>query len=337
MRTALDTYATRYARQLEKAEFEVLAVRGQSIAGTTGKPKLVYADFIERADDRAIRVAFEEACKAFGADIAQSYVKNLAPDEDSDEDDLRSAYVRVSALATVPEIRERIDAEADQLADAWFAQFRTEIRKLSDERQQEYETIRAMATEPRRGALSRPRCRMEDYAMADADEKTVSAPLVGMHVMSDAAGMFPIGTLNDWERAVVVTELERSDSVGWYRNTARASVDSQGVTYRDEVGNWRSMHPDCIFFNEIDGGVRASIVDPHGHHLEDSLVKLQGLARFADEFGNDFYRIEALAKVGTKMKVLNLQDETVRQAVIHAKESVLSLYESDLAGSYTLA
>lgn len=97
------------------------------------------------------------------------------------------------------------------------------------------------------------------------------------------------------------------------------------------------MHPDFIFFNEIDGRVRASIVDPHGHHLEDSLVKLQGLARFAEEFGNDFHRIEALAKVGTKMKVLNLQDETVRQAVIHSKDTVLALYESDIASGYTLA
>lgn len=337
MRTVLDTYATRYARQLEKAEFEVLAVRGQSIAGTTGKPKLVYTDFIERADDRAIRVAFEEACKAFGADVAQSYVNYLAPEEDADDDDLRSAYVRTSALATVPEIRERVDAEADQLADAWFAQFRSQIRGLTDERQQEYETIRAMATEPRRGELSRPRRRLEDYALVEADGKTVPSPLVRMHLMSDTDGKFPIGMLNDWERAVVLTELERPDSVGWYRNPARAAVDSLGVTYRDDVGNWRSMHPDFIFFNEIGGRVKASIVDPHGHHLEDSLVKLQGLARFAEEFGNDFHRIEALAKVGTKMKVLNLQDETVRQAVIHAKETVLALYESDIASGYMLA
>ena len=337
MRTVLDTYATRYARHLEKAEFEVLAVRGQTIAGTIGKPKLTYVDFIERADDRAIRVAFEEACKAFGADVAQSYVNHLAPEEDADDDELRSAYVRTSALATVPEIRERVDAEADQLAEAWFAQFRSEIRKLSDERQQEYETIRAMATEPRRGELSRPRRRMEDYAMVDADERTVPAPLVAMHLMSDADGLFPIGTLNDWERAVVMTEIERPNSVGWYRNPARAAVDSLGVTYRDDVGNWRSMHPDFVFFNEINGRVWASIVDPHGHHLEDSLVKLQGLARFAEEFGSDFHRIEALAKVGTKMKVLNLQDKTVRQAVIHANDTVLALYESDVATNYALA
>ena len=43
------------------------------------------------------------------------------------------------------------------------------------------------------------------------------------------------------------------------------------------------MHPDFVFFNEVDGKMRPSIVDPHGHHLEDSLVKLQGLAKFAED------------------------------------------------------
>ncbi|MFM8855814.1 MAG: DEAD/DEAH box helicase [Actinomycetota bacterium] len=337
MRTVLDSYGTRYARQLERAEFEVLAVRGQAISGTRGSQKLTYIDFIERADDRAIRVAFEEACKAFGADVAQAYVSYLAPEDDADDDELRSAYVRTSALATVPEIREKVDLEADQLAEKWFAQFRSAIKGLSDERQQEYETIRAMATEPRRGELSRPRRRLEDYAIAQSDGGSIPAPLVGMHLMSDADGMFPIGSLNDWERAVVLTELNRPGSVGWYRNPARVAVDSLGVAYRDEVGNWRSMHPDFVFFNDVDGRVRASIVDPHGHHLEDSIVTLQGLARFAEEFGSEFNRIEALAKVGTKMKVLNFQDATVRQAVIHTKESVQALYESDIASEYKLS
>ncbi|OBI95754.1 type III restriction endonuclease subunit R [Mycobacterium alsense] len=337
MRTILDTYATRYARKLDDAEFEVRAVRGQSIAGTVGKSKLTYIDFVERADDRAIRVAFEDARKAFGADIAQSYVNHLAPDDEADDDGLRSAYVKTSALATVPDVREKVDAEADELADRWFVQHRVAIKGLTDERQQDYEIIRALATEPRRGELARPRRRMEDYATTDDAGQIGVAPLVGKHLMSDADGMFPIGTLNDWERAVVIAETKRPDCVGWYRNPARAAVDSLGVTYRDEVGNWRSMHPDFLFFNEINGAVRASIVDPHGHHLEDSLVKLQGLARFAQEYGSEFHRIEALTKIGNHMRVLDLQNATVREAVIHAKGSVQALYESDVAVNYQSA
>jgi hypothetical protein len=334
MRTILDTYATRYARKLNAAEFEVHAVRGQSIAGTVGKSKLTYVDFVERADDRAIRVAFDDARKAFGGDIAQSYVNHLAPHDETDDDGLRSAYVKTSALATVPEVREKVDAEADEITDRWFVHHRVAIKGLTDERQQDYEAIRALATDPRRGELARPRRRMEDYAIVDSGGQTGMAPLIGKHLMSDADGMFPIGNLNDWERAVVVAETGRTDCVGWYRNPARAAVDSLGVTYRDEVGNWRSMHPDFIFFNEINGAVRPSIVDPHGHHLEDSLVKLQGLARFAFEYGSEFHRLESLTKIGSVMKVLDFQSATVCEAVLHAKGAVLPLYESDIAVDY---
>ncbi|MGH3570668.1 MAG: hypothetical protein ACRDUW_02380 [Pseudonocardiaceae bacterium] len=250
MHTILDTYATRYAKQLEKAVFEVWAVRGQAIAGTVGASRLIYSDFVERADDRAIRIAFEDARKAFGADIAQSYVNHLAgPDDDEADDDLRDAYVKTSALATVPEVRVKVDKEADDLVATWFAQHRVAIRGLPDEQQQEYEVIRALATEPQRGELSRPRSRMEDYTSVDDSGQVGVAPLVGKHLMSDEHGMFPIASLNEWERQVVVTELKRLDSVGWYRNPARAAVDSLGITYRDAVGNWRSMHPDFIFFN----------------------------------------------------------------------------------------
>lgn len=338
LRNILDTCATRYSKQLENAEFEVWAVRGQGIAGTVGKPKLSYIDFVERADDRAIRVAYDDAKRAFGADIAQSYINHVAgPDDESDDDGLRTAYVRTSALATVPDVRIKVDAEADEVAAKWFADYRVDIKSLPDDRQQEYEDIRALATEPQRGELSRPRSRMEDYATIDSNNQQGLAPLVGKHLMSDADGMFPIGSLNDWEQQVVVTELKRPDSVAWYRNPARTAVDSLGVSYRDEKGDWRSMHPDFIFFNEIGGNVRASIVDPHGHHLEDSLVKLQGLARFAETYGEEFHRIEAITKIGSAMRVLDLQNPEVRAAVLRENRSVTALYDSTAAANYDSA
>ena len=335
MHTILDTYATRYAKQLESAVFEVWAVRGQAIAGTVGASQLVYSDFVERADDRAIRVAFDDARKVFGADIAQSYVNHLAgPDDDEVDDDLRDSYVKTSALATVPEVRVKVDKEADDLAVSWFSQHRVAIRGLPDEHQQEYEVIRALATEPQRGELSRPRSRMEDYSTVDDSGQLGVALLVDKHLMSDQEGMFPIASLNEWERAVVVAELKRSDSVGWYRNPPRAAVDSLGVTYRDAVGNWRSMHPDFIFFNEVGGKVRASIIDPHGHHLDDSLLKLRGLARFAQEYGGEFHRIEAVTKIGTTMRILDLQIPAVREALIRGDDTPIELYQSDLAVVY---
>ncbi|MGN6686928.1 MAG: DEAD/DEAH box helicase [Actinomycetales bacterium] len=332
MHRVLDAARVRHPDLLKRAVSEIWAVRGQAIAGRVGKNQLTYQDFVERADDRAIQVGFADAKKAFGADVAQSYVNHLTADDD--DDSLRDAYVTTSALAIVPEVRSQIDREADELARRWFADYRVAIKGLPDERQQDYEDIRALATEPQQGELKRPRSRIEDYVEVLPGGQQARAPMVAGHLMSDDDGMFPIGSLNAWERDVVIKELSRPDLVGWYRNPPRQAVDSLGVAYRDEVGNWRSMHPDFIFFHEIDRVVRPSIVDPHGHHLEDSLVKLQGLARFAEQFGSDFHRIEAVSKLGASMKILDLKVRAVRDAILASKRPPLELYESDFATDY---
>ncbi len=332
MHLVLDAARTRYPDLLKKAVNEIWSVRGQAISGRTGESKLTYQDFVERADDRAIQVGFSDAKKAFGGDVAHSYVNHLTAGDD-DDDTLRDAYVTTSALAIVPEVRAQIDREADELAQRWFADYRVLVKGLSDDRQQEYANVQALATEPQEGTLIRPRTRIEDY-VEDVDGQLAQAPMVDRHLMSDADGMCPIGALNVWEREVVVKELSRPTSVGWYRNPPRQSVDSLGIAYRDEVGNWRSMHPDFVFFNHIDGAVIPSIVDPHGHHLEDSLVKLQGLAKFAKEYGDRFHRIEAVTKLANSMRILDLKLPAVRDAVLASKKPPLELYESNVAIDY---
>ena len=333
MHTVLDSLAVRYKDELREAMEEIWAVRGMTIAGRRSTGKLTYTDFVERADDRAILVGFGDAKKAFGADVAQSYVNHLA-DEDDDDDRLREAFVAVSGLAIVKKVREAVDREADDLAEKWFAEHRVAIRELPDEKQQDVEDIRASATDPKLGELSRPRTRMEDYAVVLEGGQIEVAPLADRHLMADEAGDFPLSSLNEWEYEVVIRELDRPSSLACYRNPPRSAVDSLGVTYRDDVGNWRSMHPDFIFFNAVGGEVRASIVDPHGHHLADSTIKLQALARFAGEFGSEFHRIEALAKVGNQMRVLDMQQEHVRSGILASRAVPLEMYESDLAINY---
>jgi type III restriction enzyme len=332
----LDEARTTYAREMEKAVQEVWDVHLQAIAGRIGRPgaKLTYTDFLERADDRAIRVAFEDARKAFGPDVAQSYVNHLADSDDSGDDSLREAFVATAALATVREVRDLIDRESDELAADRFAEYSDRIRELVDLRRADYDEIRALATTPQIALLGRPRTRIEDYLDDREDGQAFLAELMPKHLMADESGMCPVAKLNEWELEVVKRELARPDSVGWYRNPPRQTSDSLGVAYRDEVANWRSMHPDFIFFNRIDGVVRASIVDPHGHHLEDSMVKLQGLARFAADHGDRFHGIHAVSRAGISMRVLDLKIPVVRDAVLAAKPPPIELYLSDIAIEY---
>lgn len=333
MHLILDTYSTRYGNLLDQQIDEVLRVDIQEISGTSTADKLTYREFSMRADDRAIRSAFEDAKKAFGADIAQSYVNHLAGDDDGDDDGLREAFVRTSAIAMIKEVREKVDQEASELVDSWFARNRDKIKSLPDVRKQNYEDIRAMTTDPQRGVLGQPRSRMEDYKVLE-DDTEIYAPLAGRHIMSDEDGMFPMSSLNKWEQKVVNAELAQNGTIGWYRNPPRQAADSIGIAYRDGQGNWRSMHPDFVFFQEVDGKVRASIVDPHGTHLDDAVIKLRALAQFAQKFGDEFHRIEAVAQVGTTMKVLDMTKPAVREGVMYEGKTAAEFYESDFAADY---
>ena len=334
---ALSAFATRYSGEVDSAAQEVQDVHVKEVAGRYGMKGLSYAEFVERADDRAIRTGFEAAKKAFGADIAQSYVNHLAgpDDEDSDDDGLREAYIRAAALATVKEVRNKVDLDALEVTDRLFAQHRVAIKQLPDVRQQVYEDIRAMTTDPQKGVLRPPRTRIEGFSLVEEDGQITAAPLAPLHLMSDDGGQFPLTSLNNWEREVVLAELARPNVRGWYRNPSRAAVDSLGIAYRDDdTGNWRSMHPDFVFFHEVGGKIVASIVDPHGHHLDDALMKLKALARFAGTYGEAFHRIEALAEVDGRMKVIDMKIDAVREAVLVGKHSAVDLYRSSIAVDY---
>lgn len=328
----LDGLAIIHKVELATAVDEIHKVHVQTLTGVTGEDGITYGTRVIKADDRAIRTGFEDAKRAFGADVAMSYVNHLCALTDDDEA-LREAYVQTAALATVKVIREKIDKESDATAEQWFDQHRVSILSLSDERQQEYEEIRSLATEPQRSVLRRPKNRLEAFSVATETGKEPAA-LVKLHLMSDETGDYPVGGLNQWEREIVEIELNRKDTSGWYRNPAHNGVDSLAVAYRDEQANWRTMHPDFLFFNRIDGQIKASIVDPHGHHLADSLVKLQGLARFAERYGDAFHRIEATAKIGTNWKVLDLKKLAVQDLVKTYQGDVINLYKDELAATY---
>lgn len=333
----LDALADLHDGELRTAEIEVRTVRGMRIQGSRGGKKLTYSDFNEQADERAVRVAYEEAKRAFGASIADSYIDHLAAPESDDDDALRAAYVKAAALATVKDVREKIDATATEIVKEWFESHRPAIKGLADERRSTYEEIKAQAVDPQVTRLDRPKSHVEDFAEVDKQTKQLkAAELLKKHLMTDADGWFPLSSLNGWEREVIRTEAERPDFVGWYRNPSVTRPDSLGIAYRDGIGNWRTLHPDFLIFSEIRGEIRPSIVDPHGTHLDDSIVKLNGLARYAEEHGDRFHRIDAIGTNGssTELRVLDMLDPAVRDAVRQAWGTANELFGSVAAVRY---
>jgi type III restriction enzyme len=94
------------------------------------------------------------------------------------------------------------------------------------------------------------------------------------------------------------------------------------------------MRPDFLFFSpQLDGSVAADIVDPHRTDLTDSLPKLRGLAKYAETHAGVFRRVDAVAEMGGKWKVLDLTDGEVRRAV-YSVQDAKGLYEGKLAAEY---
>jgi type III restriction enzyme len=146
--------------------------------------------------------------------------------------------------------------------------------------------------------------------------------------------LFPASFNSSWENKVLLAELEREGNIAWYRNPARASQDSLGVTYEEEGGETKIVRPDFIFFARLpDSSIVADIVDPHGYHLADALPKLQGLARYAETNAEHFRRIEAVTAIGNGYKVLDISEPAVR-AAIHDATNAKTLYESSFATEY---
>jgi hypothetical protein len=189
-----------------------------------------------------------------------------------------------------------------------------------------------MSTDPTDIDLSRPRSSMEATTVREADGSETPLPTYPRHLLCDEKGDFP-AELNDWERDVLQAEIQRPGFLAWYRNPSRATQDSLGIAYADN-GQTKIMRPDFLFFaQQADGTVVADLVDPHGTQFSDALPKLRGLAHYAETHPEAFRRIEAVAKVGAALRVLDLTDAVVRQAVDEAADAV-SLYTGAFASDY---
>ena len=325
----LDSLAARHKAKVDAAVEEVLTVRGETIRARRGEAGVNVEGYAEVADDRSIREAYREAARALSPAVAGAYVDHLAGGDDPDavDDGLRDAYLRVAALGTIPEVREGLDKAADELAKQWFAQFRVAIKGLSDERETVYNAVQAMSPRPEAGWLSRPNVRMEETAVLDKDGDEKALPTRERHLLSDEDGLFPVASLNGWEIDVVDVELARPGVLAWYRNPSRGSQDSVGIAYEDDNGEWKVLRPDFVFFSRVGQDVKVSVVDPHSHHLSDALGKLRGLARYAEEYAGKVHRVESVTKMNDRLRVLDLTEPKVREAVREAG-SAASVYEN---------
>jgi hypothetical protein len=335
MHRVLDDFIAERAQAFAEKRAAVMTVEGRTIIADMLKGQTSDALFQANADDAVVGDAYRRTARIVSPDIARTYTIELAKRKPEAEDDFDDALIDaredVAALLLLENLQVIFDAEAKRLSDAWFVEYRDSIKELPHDRQEAYRQIVALSTDPQDVDLAQPVSRFEPTKARENDGTETIIPNFKHHVLCDEHGLYP-ADLKSWEDAVLTAEMKRDNFKFWYRNPDRPSQDSLGISYADG-DDTKIVRPDFIFFAEQDSRIVVDIIDPHGFHLADALPKLQGLARYAETHSQFYRRIEAVAEMGGKLRLLDLTRADVRQAVLEAKNAE-SLYKSAVAGDY---
>lgn len=331
----LDQAQDDFSEAIANARQSVLVVEGKTAKTDVNTQKTTFDDFVEDADLVVIDDAYKRAARLLSPDLAKTYSEHLANqnDDDTDEEEaLVKAHTDIAAIGMVPAIKDVLEKEAEKLANTWLTDHKGAIKSLKDERQDVYRELRELSANPLDVTLAIPRNRLQ--ATIELKENGTKVPLTRFesHLLCDAEGLFP-AHFNSWEKEVLTEESKHANFLGWYRNPSSASPESLGITYPVD-GQQSILRPDFIFFSQMeDGSVKAHIVDPHGDHFADSLPKLLGLSDYAEQYAQDYGRIEAVAKVNEAFRALDLTNVAVRKA-IRASQSAKALFSGANAKPY---
>ncbi|HDG1695488.1 MULTISPECIES: DEAD/DEAH box helicase [Enterobacteriaceae] len=337
LHAVLDKFQTQNAEKIKNKRNAVLVVDGKAVVASLKNKVMTFNEFWEEADVAVIDDAYRRAARIFSPDVSRTYVEYLADkvadrEEDAEEylEAIMEARVTVAGLGLVMEVQDYFDAEADKLAKAWLAEYTPQIKSLKDERKEAYRQIVEMSTEPQDVDLVRPENKFE-MTRAREGEKETDLPVWKHHLLCDESGNYP-AQLNQWETTVFEIETKREGFAFWYRNPQYTGQSSLGIAYV-EAEQYKIVRPDFLFFAEQDGKMAVDLVDPHGLHLADALPKLKGLALYAEHHPDVYRRIESVAEVKGKLRVLNLKRQDVQDAVAIA-ENAEQLFSSGLADDY---
>lgn len=361
---AMEGAAMDYPEELAKAIEDVETVNLREIR-TDLKTGATTSDATVRisASERSINVAMQEAERIFGPNLAKGFVKWQVAQQGAQNASLTSLFgalrvarIRTAALAQVPAAVDRVITRAAQLGQELRDKYRVEALSQNEARASVYRAIYEQSDTPTRMPLIRP----TNWQVASssaleniAGERSSVKPLKRYenHMMVwPVDGRFP-AHFNEWEEEVLRVESKRPNFLRWFRN-AGASDSSLNIAYpldfdgtsaslvpfgrREQKLQWGRLRPDFIFFHEVDGEIRGSIVDPHGFHLADALPKLRGLARFVEAYPGEYHRVEAVAKVGeNNYRVLDINDKAVRDQIRLAESAEALFRDSEVSRKYS--
>jgi len=282
-------------RVTERAKLDV---RGVTVALAADAPEATESVQLELAAEN-VDDLFDAAGRKLGEGLHKAWWKARVTAEGADRG---RAKLEACALAADPSALTALEMAAQTTVQRWLKEYQPGMGRLPEQRQQDYNEIRRLASSPEEVAVAYPQ----------TIEVTKGTKDWQQHLYTDAVGNFP-ATFNRWESAVVTEVLGRHDVVGWLRNVDRKSW-SVSIPYRLH-GNYQALYPDFLIVRTENGRPVIDILDPHLLSLEDAPAKAAGMAEYAARHGHQFGSIQLIVVDGENVKRLDLCAERVRDKV----------------------
>ncbi len=269
--------------------------------------------------EQDVETVFSRSFVTLTEELAMSYVQHRF-----DPKDENAVYWRCKLeaflLSQDASVVSPVEIEGQVLLEAAYEKRKPEISKLSDERRAAYRRIMQTSREFRATEPSIPdplRIKTDKNAVAHND-----------HLFVPDKGDFK-AALNSWETSVLATARKGVGFAGWLRNYARKPW-SIAYTYTNSEGQITPGYPDFVVFRREGKHVVVDLLEPHHTNSADSLAKVKGLCRFAENHGEKLARIEWIRIEGSQIKRLNVNSPQVRANVLatNVDSAIDSLFDA---------
>jgi type III restriction enzyme len=179
-----------------------------------------------------------------------------------------------------------IEAAAGEAFDGLYDKHKKRFNQLTEQRRAAYEKLRISTAKPTE----------IDWVLPPTIDfrRPANSPIWERHLYLEETGEFR-ATLGTWEEAVLQEELADESVIGWLRNVDRKAWSLE-IPY-NTGGEIRPMYPDLVIVRALEDEMfSVDILEPHNPNLGDNFEKAVGLARFAEQHGHLFGRIQMIRK-----------------------------------------
>ena len=221
---------------------------------------------------------FEQAGKKFGEGLHKEYwIRHSRRDEDEIKKEIIVLISDIDAMTRLESFAEKLFCE---LYDANKGRF----KNLKEERKELYKKLAMSSAVPMLLDWELPST--IDFSIAD------DAIPYENHLFIPQEGDFKVN-LDTWESGVIKEELKRG-AIAWLRNLDRKKWAME-IPY-ETGGVTTSMFPDLIVVRADENGYVYDLLEPHDPSRKDNFPKAVGFAKFAEQQGDYFGRIQLIRK-----------------------------------------